>query len=377
MPMSLRPRLVLSALLAVVASAPHVHAADTPSGLSPAVARSGMARQQPLAPRERGELARRFVLKWGDVVERVYKVPVGVWAQRMVPNFVAADAVNLRRALQRDTLEGALAELNGIGHRLGDARVIDAMARAPATATGRDIEAKLLGDTMRDLTYRPIQPCRILDTRNAGGPIPANGTRSFVAVFNNNVTTSNYTAQGGSSTNCGTVFTGATAVAINLTAVVPSTAGFATVYPFGAPQPLAASVNYSAGAIVNNTVIVRIPSPQAASDFTVYSFAQSHYVADIVGVFSPPTKSPLECRTSGVGPQVNIGPGVVPISTPTCPAGYSITTVYCPSVNDLPGVTLAGTRISFNNGACIWSNTTGATQVVSTGTAVCCRVPGR
>jgi hypothetical protein len=61
MPLSLRPRLVLSAFLAVVASAPHVHAADTPPGLSSTAARTGMTR--PLAPDERGELARRFVLK--------------------------------------------------------------------------------------------------------------------------------------------------------------------------------------------------------------------------------------------------------------------------------------------------------------------------
>ena len=43
-------------------------------------------------PKERGELTRQFVTKWGMYVQRIYNVPVGTWAKRMVPNFVAADA---------------------------------------------------------------------------------------------------------------------------------------------------------------------------------------------------------------------------------------------------------------------------------------------
>ena len=41
-----------------------------------------------LSPKERGQLTRQFVLKWGAYVQRIYDVPVGTWAKRMVPNFV-------------------------------------------------------------------------------------------------------------------------------------------------------------------------------------------------------------------------------------------------------------------------------------------------
>ena len=59
----------------------------------------------PLSPKQRGALARLFVLRWGNHVERVYDVKVGVWAQRMVPTLASADATNLRNALSRATFE--------------------------------------------------------------------------------------------------------------------------------------------------------------------------------------------------------------------------------------------------------------------------------
>ena len=39
-----------------------------------------------LSPKERGQLTRQFVLKWGAYVQRIYDIPAGTWAQRMVPN---------------------------------------------------------------------------------------------------------------------------------------------------------------------------------------------------------------------------------------------------------------------------------------------------
>ena len=373
MPLFPRPSLALPLLLLALAACPTVDATETPSARSTAIEAA-----PPLSPRERGELARRFVRKWGDYVQQVYAVPVGVWARRMVPTFVAADALDLRRALQRDTLEGALSELNGTGHRLSDARVIDAIARAPRDIGGRTIEAKLLGDTLRDLTFRPIQPCRILDTRNAGGPIAANTSRDFVAVFNASAS-GDYSAQGGSSTNCGAALTGATAVAINLTAVFPSTAGYATVYPFNTPLPLAASINYGAGAIVNNTVVVRIPSPQGSHDFSVYSFARSDFVADIVGVFSPPQKTAVDCYGTSSDGSVLIQPlGLGQQTATVCPGTHVATMLHCNNTNTTPNLYLAGTSLTGNSGTCHWSSNSNATLSASVRIgARCCRVRGR
>ena len=125
----------------------------------------------PATPSERGAMARAYVLKWGGYVQQVYKVPVGVWAKRMVPTFAGADASNFRRALQRNTYEGASAELNGTGARLSDEKVIDTMARAGIVeaSTRQRLVARALGSAASDLVYTPITPCRILDTRVAGG----------------------------------------------------------------------------------------------------------------------------------------------------------------------------------------------------------------
>ncbi|HRO26362.1 MAG TPA: hypothetical protein PK743_09515 [Luteimonas sp.] len=344
------------------------HVSKTAPGAAPKAAE--VSKAGALSPEQRGELARQFVGKWGNYVTRVYDVPADTWAMRMVPNFVSADPANLRNSLKRDTFEGAVSELGGVGHRVADSAVIDQMARASlkgapdaaiAAAAG-----KALGALGNDLVYTPVQPCRIIDTRStAAGPIAANGTRSFLAI-----NSSNFTAQGGSSTNCGTSGLNATAVAINLTAVAPAIAGYATAYPYGTTQPLAASVNYAAGAIVNNALIVQIPNPLASYDFTLYTFAQSHYVADIVGYFAPPVATALQCveTANGVG-SVAAGSTRNQVA-PSCPTGYTQTATNCESSEWLMPI------VWIKNGLCSARNNS-ASAAELRASRTCCRVPGR
>lgn len=319
-----------------------------------------------ISPVERGELTRKFVTKWGNYVQRVYQVPVGTWSKRMVPNFVSADASNFRNALKRDTFEGAMAELTGTGHRLSDDAVITKLASLDAGATRSQVTTKTLGALSNDLVYTPVAPCRILDTRNvAAGAIAANSTRNFVAFG-----VSSFASQGGSATNCGVNPLAATAVAINLTAVTPAAAGYATAYPFGSPQPLAASVNYVAGAVVNNALIVQTPNPITSFDFTVYTFAQSHYVADIVGYFAPPVATALQCvDTADTVTSVAAGATANSVA-PACAAGYTQTATNCESSTwQMPFVFFSGGTCSAQN------NSASAANLRSSRT--CCRVPGR
>lgn len=326
----------------------------------------------PMTPAERGALTRAYVLKWGGYVQRVYRVPVGVWAQRMVPTFVHADPDNLRNALKRTTYEGASAELSGTGTRLTDDRVIDTMARGslvPASVRP-EMLAKALGSAAADLVYTPVTPCRILDTRVAGGTLAGGFTRDFNAVVGSG---GNFGSQGGSATDCGVVAAGQAAVVINLTAVTPNGAGYATVYPYGATRPLASSVNYTAGAIVNNTVVVKLPSPLTTKDFTVYSFAASDFVADIVGTYAAPQATALECVTvSGTAVSVpantyGYGFGVA------CPAGYGSTNVGFQAAQKV--VMADGFMGPTSGNFFVWNQDVSA-QVV-TPWVHCCRVPGR
>jgi hypothetical protein len=319
-----------------------------------------------LSPQERGQVAGQFVAKWGAYVQRIYGVPVGVWAKRMTSNFVSADSDNFRNALKRDTFEGAIAELNGVGHRLSDSKAIDVLAKAGSSATTSDAVSLAFGSLTSDLVYTPVQPCRILDTRNvAAGAIAANSTRNFVAFG-----VSSFSSQGGSATNCGVNPLAATAVAINLTAVTPAGAGYATAFPYGTAQPLAASVNYAAGAIVNNALIVQTPNPIASFDFTLYTFAQSHYVADIVGYFAPPVATALQCVDTA-DTVVSVAAGATANAVaPACAAGYTQTATNCESSTwQMPFVFFSGGTCSAQNNS--------ASSASLRASRTCCRVPGR
>lgn len=341
----------------VVAAAP----GKTPLGAAPAKAT--------LSPDQRGGAIKQFVLKWGPYVAQTYGVDVRTWAMRMAPVFAKADADNIRDALKRDTFEGAMATLDGVGHRLTDAQAKARLAKVGAisyAAKAEGISAKF-GDLTQDLVYTPVAPCRILDTRStAAGAIAANNTRSFIAI-----NASSFTGQGGSSTNCGTLGLNATAVAINLTAVSPTGAGYATAYPFGTTRPVAASVNYTAGAIVNNALIVQIPNPLSSFDFTLYTFAQSHYVADIVGYFAPPLATALQCQdTASTDIALSASGGTANATAPNCPAGYTPTATNCRTTSWFTSI------VYFQNGTCSARNADSTAQTLQA-SRTCCRVPGR
>jgi hypothetical protein len=317
-----------------------------------------------LTPEARERMAEALVTRWRYYVERTYGVPADTWADRMAPALALADPTNLREAMSRDTFEGAMAAAGGAGMRLSDAKAIDILAAAED-----DAGTLALGSLAQDLVYTPIQPCRIIDTRStAFGAIAANTSRSFIAI-----SVPNYSNQGGSSTNCGIQGVSASAVAIHLTAVAPAGAGFATVYPHGTPQPLAASLNYAGGDIVNNAMIVRIPNPLSSNDMTIYSFAASHFVADIVGYFAPPASTALQCTfTTGVSTKIfpleNYS-----IEAPACSTGFTQVSVYCNSSS--PNVRLIGQGQA--NRTCNFTNVSTTVDGDVRATTTCCRVPGR
>lgn len=357
------PLLRIAALAAAVAL-PALAGATPPGGPGrPGVTASApsVARGATATPKERGELTRQFVTKWGAYVQRVYGVPVGVWSKRMAPTLAKVDGDNFRRALTRDTFEGAMAELSGEGASLSDSQVVAKFASAQADGT------KTLGALGNDLVYTPVAPCRIVDTRSsAAGAIAANTTRSFVGI-----NASSFTSQGGSATNCGTLGLSATAIALNVAAVTPTGAGYATVFPFGTAQPVAASVNYTAGAVVNNAIIAQIPNPLSSFDFTIYTFAQSHYVIDIVGYFAPPVATALQCVETANTDLVIAGNGGTGNSVaPACPTGYSQTATNCETTSWLMPI------VYFQSGTCSARNNDTSNQTLRA-SRTCCRVPGR
>jgi len=314
-----------------------------------------------LTPAERGELTRTFVRKWGAYVQLTYGVPARTWADRMVPLFAKVDSDNFLDAVSRTTFEGATAALSGQGARLGDDQ-----ARTILSQVSNGQAPQALGSLNADLVYTPIAPCRIVDTRStAAGAIAPNSSRGFIAV-----NASSFASQGGSTSDCGTLGINAAAVALNVTAVFPASTGYATLYPFGTTQPAVASINYAPGAIVNNALIVQIPNPLAVEDFSLYTVASSHYVADIVGYFAPPMATPLACVETTKSTRTVAAGNVGGIAAPGCAIGYAPSATACESTSwDMPMVTSSA-------GYCSAKNNGGTAATLSAG-RTCCRVPGR
>jgi hypothetical protein len=340
-------------------------------GLLAATKTTHAADPHPLLPAERGAMARAYVLKWGNYVERVYRIPVSTWANRMVPTFTHARPENFREAISRNTFESASAALSGRGQRLSDQQVLAGLARVSdgGSHSNSELAAKALGSYTSDLTYTPLQPCRIVDTRVAGGAIGANQSRAFNALVAQG---GNFTAQGGMGHDCQSLTSSeAAAVVINITAVGPSTAGYATAYPYGFARPATSSLNYTAGTIVNNTVITRIPSPINSKDFTLYSFAAADYVVDIVGYFAPPVSTELDITTRAAQAVISANSeGYVRYAE--CPVGYARTGGDCWGALFLPNTYLKETGPA----QCVFFN--GSSQAESfTAQTRCAKVPGR
>ena len=101
--------------------------------------------------------------------------------------------------------------------RLGTSRHIGGAAALPASGASYD--------------YQPVDPTRVIDTRDSGQRLAAGGTlRVDLSVLDPTQ-----------------VAADAAAVAINVTAAATAAAGYLTVWPCDSPQPLASSVDFLAG----------------------------------------------------------------------------------------------------------------------------------
>ena len=315
---------------------------------------------------QRGQLVERIVTRWGVHVQETYRADVRKWAMDMVPTFSRVSLDSLGKASRARTFE----EMNNA--LLGDAAAREYPNLAMAVGMGKlPLPEKALGDAATDLVYVPVTPCRILDTRVAGGVIPANSTRDFDIT-----SIANYSIQGGDASNCNGVGAAGSfaAAVINFTVVTPNIAGYITAFPHLAAQPLAATVNYTAGDIRGNLAIVKLDQGPATAELTVYSFAQTHLVGDIVGYFIAPNDT-LECVNTSVSSFTINANSVNFFNNPTCPTGFTAITPYCWTAAS--GVYSQGSGYNANATGnatfCAWQNTTASNQTTFGGN-VCCKL---
>ena len=308
--------------------------------------------------RAREALTSTLIDKWSPHVEKQYRLEARKWAAEMAPVLAGSSLELLERA-------SAVSDFELMNDLL--------LGRAPSNdhAASAEARAKVLGDVASDLVFVPITPCRIFDTRLAGGVIPSAGVRSIDVTA-----VSDYSFQGGAASDCGGAgMAGSFAAAmINLTVVSPTNQGFITAYPFGATMPVAATLVYQTGSLISNTSTVRLDQGASANEMSIYSSAQTHLVGDLIGYYINPQATALQCVDAQSAVVViganNIGSAISPL----CAAGYTIVSGGCTSSSyDNRMVT---SRIQGSTQFCAFRNE-GASSVDVTAIARCCRVPGR
>jgi len=146
------------------------------------------------------------------------------------------------------------------------------------------------------LTFVAITPCRLVDTRGAGGgfngiapfdgpSIPGGGTATFPVQSASEASDNTMPAP------CGTIPSIAEAYSFNLT-VIPHAGGpvgYVTLWPAGAAQPFVATLTDGQGLIVNNAAIVPAGAPSGGVSVYNDGPAAIDVIIDMNGFFAAPT----------------------------------------------------------------------------------------
>ncbi len=117
-----------------------------------------------------------------------------------------------------------------------------------------------------------VAPCRIIDTRNAGGPL---GGPALVAGVDRT-----FTLAGA----CG-IPASAKAVSVNIAVTAPTAAGNLRLHPGGTAVPLISSINYAAGQTRSNNAVLALSGTGQVAAFPAQASGTVHLILDVNGYF--------------------------------------------------------------------------------------------
>ncbi|MBL8312052.1 MAG: hypothetical protein JNL19_16645 [Burkholderiales bacterium] len=225
-----------------------------------------------------------------------------------------------------------------------------------------------LGNADKELVYTPMPPCRIVDTRVAGGIIAA-GTQRDIDV----TAVSSYSFQGGDASNCNGFGTAGSfaAVALNFTVINPNASGTLKAWAFFATEPTdAVAMHFAAGEVRSNSNIIKIDQGASANELSVKPSATTHLTVDVVGYFKAatlPATPTLQCvNTTETNDTVAAG-GTMNTLAPACPAGTVQTATNCTTTSwQMP-------LVYFKDGTCSAQNNSGSSANLKA-SRTCCRV---
>ncbi len=139
------------------------------------------------------------------------------------------------------------------------------------------------GQALAGQRYYPLTPCRLVDTRIAAGEYTGPISPSTSADYHAKDITEIANQGGISSDGCGVAST-ASAVVVNITATDQAGTGHLRAYPYSAPLPNAAILNFS-GPTIGNSTILPICIGTCAYDFSIYARTSAHVIIDVMGYF--------------------------------------------------------------------------------------------
>jgi hypothetical protein len=308
----------------------------------------------------RATVITRIVSEWGDKLA----IETGMRPVQLREMLSAMRADQLFAA----SMAGSLSGLQAV--------VSQALAGASRLEVEKSVQVKALGSATQDLVYTPVTPCRLFDTRASQGGLGTplvNTPRTYGAI----TPVANQGGPGGCAAGAS-----ATVALVVMGTLTPSGSGLLQSGPQGgAPFPNAL-ILYQAGDQYDTTAAIPLNPANGRFDI-VEQFAQADVYGDLLGYFSPPAATALDCVTvdfAGTGTANLPSNSEIDITTAAaCTAGYTAVSISC----EVAGFSPAGLALTQSGGsgaffACIWRNQSGATLDYRDFHAHtrCCRVPG-
>jgi hypothetical protein len=239
----------------------------------------GTALVAPVSPIDTVQAASELADRWAATAEaRGYDVDG--WRSELVANLQRLSPDRVAQAAQADSYGEMVAAVTGKNpDEALSFNVADAVPQA-------------LGDKGINLSFIPINPCRVLDTRIAAAEYLGARTSGSTTTISTNVT-SRVALQGGNPAGCPLPAADAGAVAYNVTVVDYTGNAFVTVFPYSATRPNASTVNMGPGTapspLANSSIVQQCVNCGANTDISIYvEGASTNVIIDIVGYFDPP-----------------------------------------------------------------------------------------
>ncbi|MFT3791354.1 MAG: hypothetical protein QM741_09770 [Rudaea sp.] len=292
------------------------------------------------------------------------------WRFEMVANLMKGSEANFASVSLARSYTDAMSASIAVAHA-GNAASAPSNDSAAAADSSASSVAAGLGSATTDLVYVPISPCRIVDTRVGGAPVPAGTVKSYFFYASN--------VGNGSCSVTGQIpgTTAAAAFAANVTVAESGITGipvgsYLQIYPQGG-STTTSFINFGPGEVIANAGVISLN--QANGEFSVVSNAPTQVIVDTFGVFIAPQPTALECTTvDGTTVSLSANGGVSYIQAGTCPSGYTQTATYC--VSDF---LLSSNVYTLNvlSASCLMKNLDPSNAHNAVASARCCRVPGR